>query len=212
VAHEIKNPLTPISLSANLLRRARDEQSPEFDQILDRTVDLMQRQVENLRQISQNFYAFAGERQLEPRPTDLRALAGEVLELNAAWAAELGVQVELLGEAREVRIDPTELRRVLINLVSNALESMPKGGHLQVSLEETDQEARVAVRDTGTGISREATARLFEPYFTTRSHGTGLGLAICKRVIDEMGGQLSLEPISDELGNGTLALIVLPRS
>lgn len=212
VAHEIKNPLTPISLSANLLRRARDENSPEFDTILDRTVDLMLRQVENLRQISQNFYAFAGERQLDPQPTDLRALVDEIMELNTAWAQELGVRVTVSGEAPDVLLDATEFKRVLINLVSNALESMPEGGLLHVGLHDGPRETRIDVRDTGGGIDEEVSQRLFEPYFTTRSHGTGLGLAICKRVIDEMGGSLSLEPVSDEQGEGTRAIIRLPNS
>ncbi len=211
VAHEIKNPLTPISLSASLLRRARDESSPEFDAIFDRTIDLIQRQVENLRQIVQDFYAFAGARQLEPRSTDLRPLVQEVLELNAAWAQELGVQVAVLGNVQEAHLDPTELRRVLINLISNSLEAMPSGGHLKIHLAEQGDQILIEILDSGSGLTEEVRERLFEPYFTTRSHGTGLGLAICKRVIDEMGGDLSLQPAPADSGSGTLAQIRLPK-
>lgn len=211
VAHEIKNPLTPISLSVNLLRRARDEDSPEFDAILDRTVELIQRQVENLRQIAQDFYAFAGDRRLEPRPTDLRSLVEEIMDLNAAWAQELGVTVRVEGSAPELSLDPTEFRRVLINLTSNALEAMSDGGELVVSIEDNSKETTIVVSDTGVGLTEEVRQRLFEPYFTTRSHGTGLGLAICKRVIDEMGGELSLTPAGNGGQSGTRAEIRLPK-
>ncbi len=212
VAHEIKNPLTPISLSVNLLKRARDENSPEFDEILARTIDLIQRQVENMRQISQNFYAFAGEQVLEPVPTDLRELIDEVLELNHAWAAELGVKTTVVGEGVIAQLDPTEFKRVMINVVSNALEAMPEGGDLQVRLSVANGSVRVEVRDTGTGIEEEIRKRLFEPYLTTRSHGTGLGLAICKRVVDEMGGTIRLQSMPDEEGGGTLVVLLLPTA
>ncbi len=208
VAHEIKNPLTPISLSVNLLRRARDEKSPEFDSILDRTLELIGRQVENMREIAQNFYLFAGQHEVQCVQTDLRALVDEVLDLNAAWAEELGVAVGVSGEA-SVSLDPTEFRRVLINLTSNAFEAMPDGGRLEIQLEQQPSYVLLSLRDTGVGISEEVRERLFEPYFTTRSSGTGLGLAICKRVVDELGGELRIESAEGEDG-GTLVTVRIP--
>ncbi|MCB9913833.1 MAG: sensor histidine kinase [Planctomycetes bacterium] len=206
VAHEIKNPLTPISLSMNLLRRARDEDSAEFDKILERTLELVGRQVENMREIAQNFYLFAGRHETNPGPTDLRALVDEVLDLSAAWAEELGVEIGVSGEGT-ARLDPTEFRRVLINLVNNALEAMPDGGRLEVRIEPVGQRVRLVVRDTGEGVPEEVRAHLFEPYFTTRSGGTGLGLAICKRVVDELGGEIELRSAE---GGGTEAVLTLP--
>jgi signal transduction histidine kinase len=210
VAHEIKNPLTPISLSVNLLRRARDEGSEEFDAILDRTIDLIQRQVDNMRRITEDFYAFAGEQALEPRDVDLRGLVEEVLELNAAWAAELGVEISVTGPRARVWLDPAAFRRVLINLVSNALEAMPEGGLLEISLTESAEQARVVIRDSGQGIDEAVLEHLFEPYFTTRSHGTGLGLAICKRIIDALAGEIRISSVPESEGSGTLVEIVLP--
>jgi len=210
VAHEIKNPLTPISLSVNLLRRARDEKSEEFDEILERTIDLIQRQVENMRRISQDFHAFAGEQVFEPEDVELRALVEEVLELNAAWAAELGVTIRVEGHDVHAHVDSTAFRRVLINLVSNAFEAMPEGGGLDVELSRTDGQVRLVLRDTGTGLDEEALERLFEPYFTTRSHGTGLGLAICKRIVDGAGGTIRVEPLEAAQGGGTRVEILLP--
>lgn len=212
VAHEIKNPLTPISLSANLLKRARDEKSEDFDRIFDRTIDLIQRQVVNMRRIASEFHAFAGEHEPKPHEFDLCALAEEILALNAAWAEELGVRVDFQGEDCLAFADPNDVRRVLINLVSNALEAMPDGGRLEVSVRPDGAQAAVEVRDTGVGLTREARERLFEPYFTTRTHGTGLGLAICKRIVDDLGGEIEIEPVSEEGGGGTRALLTLPRA
>ncbi|MFN0244206.1 MAG: ATP-binding protein [Planctomycetota bacterium] len=213
VAHEIKNPLTPVSLSANLLRRARDEKSPEFDAIFDRTIDLIQRQVEHMRAIAADFSAFAGTRRPKFEVLDATAVLDEVLALNAAWARELDVRVERRVESARVLVDRTELRRVLINLVSNALEAMPKGGLLTVSVRrersEAGPEVVIEIRDTGVGLSSEVRGRLFEPYFTTRTHGTGLGLAIAARLVDEMNGKIALEPNTD--GPGTIARITLPE-
>ena len=212
IAHEIKNPLTPIGLSVNLLRRARDEESEDFDAILDRTLELIGRQVENMRQIAQNFYLFAGQHLSEPREVDPRAQVEEVCTLNAAWADELGVETRIEGRADSIHVDPTEFRRVLINLVSNAIEAMPDGGTLEVRLGNEDGRVRMEIRDSGPGIAEEVRQRLFEPYFTTRTSGTGLGLAICKRVIDELGGEIRLEAVPEGEGTGTVVVLLLPRA
>ena len=214
VAHEIKNPLTPIQLSVSLLERARDERSSEFDAIFDRTVDLVQRQVANMRQIASDFSAFAGARKPRPEAVDAGALVEEVLALDAAWAAELGVAVERRLELAPVFADPAELRRVLINLVSNALEAMPEGGRLEARVRAVGsgggRSVEIEIEDSGVGVSDEVRARLFEPYFTTRSGGTGLGLAIASRLVDEMGGRIELLPVPPERGRGTIARVVLP--
>ena len=112
-----------------------------------------------------------------------------------------------------MRVDPDLLRRALINLCSNAFEAMPEGGRLDVRVEPLETAGggavRIEIRDTGAGVSEEVRPHLFEPYFTTRSTGTGLGLAIAKRVVEEMGGTIELEPGPGHEG-GTLARVVLP--
>jgi signal transduction histidine kinase len=211
VAHEIKNPLTPISLSVDLLKRARDEKSPQFDSIFDRTVDLVQRQVDGMRQIASDFSAFAGAHKPDPEVVDAAAVFQEVLDLNSAWAAETGIEVERELESALVFVDRGELRRVLINLVSNALEAMSRGGELTASVKRvagsTGGQVEIQVRDTGVGISTEVRQRLFEPYFTTRTGGTGLGLAIARRLVDLMAG--TIEVIPNPGGAGTLARVIL---
>jgi nitrogen fixation/metabolism regulation signal transduction histidine kinase len=208
VAHEIKNPLTPISLSIGLLRRARDEGSPEAESILVRTMDMIERQVAAMREIARDFHSFAGQhRDLEP--VDLGALLDEVLELSAAWAAEESVQLVREGDGGLVLGDPGELRRALLNLVSNAIEASDGGGELRARCEVRGNEVEVELVDSGRGLDPEQVQHLFEPYFTTRTSGTGLGLAIVRRVVEDLGGRVSLENRSD--GRGAVARIVLPR-
>ncbi|MFN0007482.1 MAG: ATP-binding protein [Planctomycetota bacterium] len=211
VAHEIKNPLTPISLSVDLLKRARDEGSPQFDAIFDRTVDLVQRQVEGMRRIASDFSAFAGAHRPRPEIVDAASVLEEVLELNSAWASESGIDIERSIESVRVFVDRGELRRVLINLVSNALEAMNRGGRLKASVARVADPAggrvEIVIRDTGVGISTEVRQRLFEPYFTTRTGGTGLGLAIARRLVELMAGTIEILPNPE--GQGTLARVVL---
>jgi len=208
VAHEIKNPLTPILLSTKLLRRAREEGSPELDEILTRTLELVERQVENMREIAQDFSDFAGSRALAPKWISVDDLIGDVLELESAWAEDLDVRVVREGEGGELMVDPDRLHRVLINLISNALEAMGTGGELLVRVGRSKDEVSIELLDEGSGLDETARQHLFEPHFTTKSHGTGLGLAICKRVVDEMGGSIELGPRPD--GAGTRARVVLP--
>jgi nitrogen fixation/metabolism regulation signal transduction histidine kinase len=208
IAHDIKNPLTPMTLSLDLLERARREGAPGSEEILVRTMALMRRQIEHLRQIAGEFYEFTGGRRAHPSAVEVQSLLDEVLGLHAAWAAERGVTVQRDGVPAVVWADPGKLRRVLVNLVTNALQSMSEGGSLFASTRIEDGHVWISVRDTGPGLSPEARSHLFEPYFTTKSEGTGLGLAISKRAIEEMGGEIELVP-ADE-GPGTLARIRLP--
>ena len=214
VAHEIKNPLTPIQLSASLLRRAHAEQSPEFEAILERTTDVIDRQVRNMRDIAKDFYRFAGEHRA-PVPVDAAEILREVFDLNAAWAEAEGIQLVLESVAPDaphaiVEADPDELRRALVNLVSNAIEAMEDGGTIHGSVEVAAGRVVVTVADTGKGIPDDVLERLFEPYFTTRSSGTGLGLAIVRRIIEDRGGEVSLENARGTDGPGAVARISLP--
>jgi len=178
-------------------------------------VDLVRRQVEAMREIASDFSAFAGARKARPEVVDVRTVLDEVLALNEAWALEARIRIERSGEGLQVRVDPAELRRVLINLVSNAIEAMSGGGTLACSLRRVAQpdgpRVEIGIRDTGVGLSTDVRRRLFEPYFTTRTHGTGLGLAIARRLVDEMGGTIELVPVPAAQGGGTLARVVLPE-
>jgi len=208
IAHDIKNPLTPIRISLDLLERVRREDPGGSEKILERTMALMSRQVEHLRRIADDFYEFTGGRKSRPEPIDVAELLEEVLHLHDAWAVQLGVEVRRDGEEAVAFADRAKLRRVFVNLVTNALQAMPDGGELYLATRTVDGMVEVSIRDTGGGIAPEAMEHLFEPYFTTKSEGTGLGLAISQRVIEEDGGEIELVPATDE-GGGTLARVRL---
>lgn len=213
VAHEIKNPLTPISLTLGLLKRSRDENSPEFDSILKRTIDVIQRQVEIMRKVVGDFTALAGVPRALSR-VNVHTVLVDSLELHRAVAEDQEVDLripELRGSlAPLAQADHSELQRALVNLVSNALDAMPAGGVLRSQVTVTEGEVQVELADTGSGISAEAADHLFEPHFTTRSAGTGLGLAIARRVVEDAGGSISLENAME--GPGAVARVSLPRS
>lgn len=208
VAHEIKNPLTPIQLSASLLKRAHDDGSPEFPAILDRTINVIHRQVRNMRDIAKDFYRFAGEHRA-PVPVNAGDVLDEVFELNEAWAQSEGIALVRVPSPAGpepvegpvvkpvVEADPDELKRAIVNLVSNAIEATEGGGEIHGSVEVVSDFVEIVIRDTGGGIPPEVLERLFEPYFTTRSAGTGLGLAIVRRIVEDRGGEVTLENAQD---------------
>lgn len=217
VAHEIKNPLTPIQLSVQLLKRAHEDGSPEFPAILDRTTDVVHRQVNNMRDIAKDFYRFAGEHR-EPVAVDAGEILDEQIELHAAWAETEGLELQRVGGAEGpapiVLADPDELRRAILNLVSNAIEacSGAEGASRitgRVEVLAPRRTVRITIEDDGPGLSPEAADRLFEPYFTTRSSGTGLGLAIVRRIVEDLGGTVHLENRRDA-NRGARAAIELP--
>ena len=209
VAHEIKNPLTPIQLSAGLLRRAWTERREEFEPLLHSTLDMIDRQVDNMREVTRDFSDFAG---VQKKPERVRAarLLEEVLDLTQAWAQDQGITVHAAGLElpHEIYVHPGEMHRALVNLVNNAIEAMPEGGELHATLGVDGETLTYRIRDTGQGISPEAKAHLFEPHFTTRGSGTGLGLAIVKRVVEGRGGGVTLGPAHP--GPGAEAVITLP--
>ncbi|MBK8179862.1 MAG: HAMP domain-containing histidine kinase [Planctomycetes bacterium] len=209
VAHDIKNPLTPIQLSVELLQRAKREQSPQFDSIFERTTDTIARQVAHLREIAADFQALTGAlKQQNPRDCDAGLLVDDLLSLNGAWAREASIAVVRSGGSASVFVDEPLLRRVLQNLISNAIQSMPEGGELSLDVSRRGERVSIEVKDRGVGLPEEVRAHLFEPYFTTRSGGTGLGLAIARRAVEEMGGTIRLEPRGD--GAGSVATVELP--
>jgi len=213
VAHEIKNPLTPISLTLGLLKRSRDENSPDFDSILDRTIDVIQRQVENMREVVRDFTALAGVPHTLAT-VNVHAVLVDAIELHRAVAEHQGVKLcvpEVSGSlAPLAQADRSGLQRALVNLVANALDAMPTGGEMRSQVTISENEVQIELRDTGSGISSEAADHLFEPHFTTRTAGTGLGLAIARRVVEDSGGSISLENAAT--GPGAVARVILPRS
>ncbi|MCP4220114.1 MAG: HAMP domain-containing histidine kinase [bacterium] len=213
ISHDIKNTLTPITLSVDLLKQAGNDDAANYKDILKQTLEMIDSQVKNLQEIAIDFFEFTGGRKSALKECDLELMISEVLDINRAWANELGITLSEIKMPENVTIivlaDMMKLHRVLTNLVTNAFQAMPEGGALNISLAVKDNWAVLKISDNGVGIPDDVREHLFEPYFTTRSKGTGLGLAISRRVIEDIHGTITLEANKDA-ESGTTARICLP--
>ncbi|GMT99947.1 hypothetical protein KH5H1_40670 [Corallococcus caeni] len=209
LAHEIKNPLTPIRMSLETLMAAHEARHPSFPTLFKESAGVVLEEVERLRRIVDEFSRFARLPKPQLAPVDLGELTQSILSLYAAPPE--GIRLEPAVQAGVVaRADRDQLTQVLVNLVKNAEEAMTgKGGALRVRVKGTDADAIVEVEDEGPGIPLEHRARIFEPYFTTKDGGTGLGLAIAARILQEHGGRLE---VGGEPGQGARFSVVLPRA
>jgi nitrogen fixation/metabolism regulation signal transduction histidine kinase len=209
VAHDIKNPLTPIQLSAEHARRVNVDRGRPLSPVLDECVNAILGQVRLLRQIAAEFSSFASSPTPHPEPTSLDALVRDVIEPYLAGLAErVAVRVETAA-VPQVTIDRTLFTRALTNILENALHAMPGGGRLTVETARGADGRTVEVRvtDTGVGMDDDALARIFEPYFSTKATGTGLGLTIAKRNIELNGGTIH---VASAPGVGTTVTLVVP--
>jgi signal transduction histidine kinase len=208
VAHEIKNPLTPIQLSAEHLRRVHVDRGEPLGAVLDSCVTSILGQVRLLRQISAEFSSFASSPTARPAPIDVPEVVAEVID---PYRTGLAGRIQILNRAQgplpRVLVDRTLVARALANVIENALHAMPGTGRIEVDASRDATHVTVAVRDTGVGMDADALARVFEPYFSTKATGTGLGLPIAKRNIELSGGSIEVESTK---GAGTLVRISLP--
>jgi two-component system, NtrC family, nitrogen regulation sensor histidine kinase NtrY len=213
VAHEIKNPLTPIMLSAQQLERAHKDRHPRFDEILVESTRSIVEQCASLRSIAQNFAGFASFPQSRREPLAFGRLVRDAARLYAPKRDDGPGVVVKVDVPENVRIlgDEDELRRVFLNLFNNAFEATGAEGALTIEAKVVgvgaDAKAVAAVRDTGRGIPPEDKSRLFEPYFSTRTGGTGLGLAICRKIVSEHRGTIVCE---SAVGVGTTFVLTFP--
>ncbi|MEO7086963.1 MAG: ATP-binding protein [Gemmatimonadaceae bacterium] len=211
VAHEIKNPLTPIRLGVQHLRRARADKRVDFDRVLEHNVNLILTEIDRLDEIARAFsrYGAAPDERPQPSSLDVAAVVREVVSLERmgeetalSWT-EHGVDYPVLGLARS-----DELKEVLLNLLENARHANAKNVDVSVSLdgEEPERRVMIAVRDDGQGIPADVLSRVFEPHFSTRTSGSGLGLAISRRLVEGWGGEVTLESAEGQGATVTIAL------
>ncbi len=209
IAHEIKNPLTPMKLSIQYLQRAIDEGNPNIEQLAKKVARTLEEQIENLSSIATAFSTFAKMPKPENEIINLNDLLKGIADLfnregNAQVDFESGVDSPL------VFADKNQLISVFNNLVKNAVQSIPeeRNGYVDVKISAEDGWVLVAVKDNGQGIPKENYNNVFVPNFTTKSSGTGLGLAICKQIIDGSGGTIWFESIE---GEGTVFYVRLKQ-
>jgi len=208
VAHEIKNPLTPMKLSAQHLRQAWRDKHPKLDRIVEESTETIIERCEALRRIAIEFSDYARMPGRKIRREDLGRLLQEARRLYGE-AADRNVSFTMDAPEASMwtRVDRDEVMRLFINLFENSIQAMPSGGDLAVTAERQNGAARVTIRDTGMGISRENLTRIFEPSFSTKTGGAGLGLPICKAIMEDYGGSIDIASIE---GAGTTVTLVFP--
>jgi signal transduction histidine kinase len=209
VAHDIKNPLTPIQLNAEHLRRVHADRGAPLGSVLDECVDNVLSQVRLLRQIASEFSSFASSPTAKPVPESLAAVIDEVVEAyRTGLKGRVEITVDVPVDLPQVLVDKAVLGRALTNIIENALHAMPGGGALHISGRARDAATvELDIADSGVGMDPAALERIFEPYFSTRASGTGLGLTIAKRNVELNGGTIAVE---SERGRGTTVRITLP--
>jgi len=216
VAHEIKNPLTPVALSAERIRKHVDKLEPQLADpasaaVIRQCSQVISSSVETMRQLVDQFHVLAQFPTSQPRPSDLNAIAESALAIFAGRMAHVAVSTRLAANLPAVMADPEAVKRALVNLIDNAAEAM-LDTHLReltlaTRLTEDARHVELSVSDTGPGLPLEVRERLFIPYVSTKERGTGLGLSITAKIIQEHGGSIRAVPNTP---TGTSFIIELP--
>ncbi|MFW6108419.1 MAG: sensor histidine kinase [bacterium] len=204
IAHEVRNPLSGIKMSAQLIGRRLREHSPAEAE----SVEVMLAEIARLEVIIDDLLTFAGPTRLSRQEADLNAVLGEVLDFMARQLehASIEVRTKLADDLPPVRLDPRRIRQVVLNLVLNAAEAMPNGGTLTLRTRRADDAVVAEVEDTGHGVEPAVAERIFEPFFTTKDGGSGLGLGVSRTLVEAHGGTLTVEPLE----HGTRFTFTLP--
>jgi signal transduction histidine kinase len=209
LAHEIKNPLSTISLNMELLAEDFSDSDSPRDRRALRKVEVVQRECRRLQDLLDDFLNFTKGRQLKQVPSDLNEQVRRVLDFVQAQAKEAGIEVReyLASDLPTVMLDREGFHGALLNLVLNAQQAMPDGGQLVVRTQPTGIGVAVDLIDTGKGMDDGTQGRIFEAFFSTRSGGTGLGLPIARKIIEAHGGEITVQ---SAVGRGTKFTIKLP--
>ncbi len=209
VAHEVKNPLTPIAISIADLKRSYDQKRPDFPEILEQAVRTIGEEVETLRRLLQDFADFARIPPPRPQPCSVSPLFGDLETLYGREVSAGRLVVRRPTSEIAFTADPGQIRQALINLVKNGLEALNGEGRVTVSARAREGTLEIEVADSGPGLSEEQRSNLFVPGFTTKTHGTGLGLTIVERIVSDHDGTIEVGPATN---GGTAFRIRLPLS
>ena len=210
IAHEVKNPLTPIQLSAQRLEKRYGGMLDEEDaKVFLECTGMIITQVEELKRLVNEFSNFARMPAANPAPADISKIIGEALSLYREAHKDVSFVFNHFGQAPIFNLDREQIRRVMINLLDNAIEAIEGHGDVVIDLayDSVLKMVRIEVADNGRGIDSQNKARLFEPYFSTKKHGTGLGLAIVSTIITDHDGFIR---VKDNHPTGTKFVIELP--
>jgi nitrogen fixation/metabolism regulation signal transduction histidine kinase len=208
IAHEIKNPLSPIRIAIETLRKAHDKRLPVFDEIFDESTRAILEEVRRMEHIVREFSDFARLPRARPGALDLSALIADTVSLYEPD----DVPIEVVSESTEttLRADREQLAQVVVNLIQNATDAARSSARprVRISIEADPDAVWLHVDDNGKGIAVADRERVFEPYYTTKNHGTGLGLAIVKRIAFDHAGSITA---TDSPLGGARFTLKLPR-
>ena len=208
VAHEIKNPLTPIAISISDLKRSYEQKRPDFPQVLDQAVRTVGEEVHALKRLLEEFSELGRFPAPVFAPCDVADLFADLEALYSREASEGRLLIDRAQLDGALAADAAQLRQALVNLVKNGLEAIDGDGRVTLAAAARDGGVEITVSDTGPGLSAEQRAHLFVPGFTTKTSGSGLGLTIVERIVHDHGGTVVAEAAG---GGGTTFRIFLPR-
>ncbi|MGC2422944.1 MAG: ATP-binding protein [Nitrospirota bacterium] len=195
IAHEVKNPLTPIQLSAQRLRKRYLEGTGDYGNIVDECTSMIINQVEGMKNLVDEFSRFARMPECSPVPNDLHGIIDEAAGLFDGAHRDIEIRREFDVNMPAIKVDKEQLKRVFLNLFDNAVTAMDGSGKISVTTayDRPARIARITVADVGPGILPEDREKLFQPYFSKKKSGTGLGLAIVSRIVADHGGYIRVE-------------------
>ncbi|MBD3184773.1 HAMP domain-containing protein [Candidatus Poribacteria bacterium] len=210
LAHEIKNPLTPIQLCTERLKRRYQSRREGYEEVLEECSSTILREVDRLRKLLDEFSRLARMPQIDPVTGDVNSVVQDALNLYGNFPENIEIITDYGREIPLTSIDQEQMERAFFNIIKNAVEAMEKtGGKLKIKtgIHEDSGNIMVTVSDTGSGMSADAMEKLFTPHFSTKKGGTGLGLAIVKKIIDDHNGDITVE---SEKGKCTVFTVIIP--
>jgi len=208
VAHEIKNPLTPIRLGVQHLRRARADNRPDFDRVLDENVGRILAEIDRLDSIARSFsrYGSAPADLLPAVRIDVSAVVRDVAGLEQMGKGQVRWKLRGADQHHVAMARSDELREVVLNVLENA--RLAGARRVDITVREEEKRVTIEICDDGEGIPAAVLSRVFEPHFSTRTTGSGLGLAASRRIIEQWGGEIA---VTSEPGKGARVLLALVR-
>jgi two-component system, NtrC family, nitrogen regulation sensor histidine kinase NtrY len=208
IAHEIKNPLTPIKLSTERMMKKWDQRDGDFDQAFRQSTQMIIKEVDSLKKLVDAFSKYGRMPEITKTPISLPALMHDVVNLYKGYK-KIGIHISEPANPPLVDLDAEQFKRVMINIFDNAIQAMTHNGRIDVTLsfDSASNRVQVEIADSGPGIKHEDRERLFHPYFSTKKDGTGLGLAIAHRIINEHKGKIK---VRDNIPAGTVFTIIIP--
>ncbi|MEQ8567425.1 MAG: ATP-binding protein [Deltaproteobacteria bacterium] len=211
LAHEIKNPLTPIRLAIQELRRRAPDSEPRFKKLVDDASDVVEEEIGALTRLVGEFSQFARLPEVTPSPVDASRFVHAFLNAYNGFEPDAAVEVDLPADPLTIAVDRVLMRRVLANLVMNGIQAAGKGNAklwIRIARIPATGLVEIRVEDNGPGVPQDVAEKVFEPYYTTKTEGTGLGLAIVKKIVLQHGGSIALR--RSPVGGASFVILLPP--